>query len=55
VTARRDGGEYILNGAKSWVVAAPIADLAIVWAQVTAFPTSHTIMLAHCRPFNLGI
>ena len=32
-TARRDGDDWILNGAKSWITNAPIADLFLVWAR----------------------
>ncbi|MFB6226860.1 MAG: acyl-CoA dehydrogenase family protein [bacterium] len=32
-TARRDGEEYVLNGEKTWVSNAPIADMAIVVAR----------------------
>jgi glutaryl-CoA dehydrogenase len=31
--ARRDGGDWILNGAKMWITNGTIADLAIVWAR----------------------
>ncbi len=31
--ARRDGGDWIINGAKMWITNAPIADVAVVWAQ----------------------
>ena len=31
--AKKDGGDWILNGAKMWITNAPIADIAIVWAQ----------------------
>ena len=31
--ARRDGGDWILNGAKMWITNAPVADVAVVWAQ----------------------
>lgn len=31
--ARRDGDDWILNGAKRWIGLASIADVAIVWAQ----------------------
>lgn len=34
MTARRDGDQFVLSGVKNWVAAAPIADFAIVWAQV---------------------
>ncbi|MCK4658943.1 MAG: acyl-CoA dehydrogenase family protein [Phycisphaerae bacterium] len=32
--ARRDGGDYILNGSKMWITNGGIADLAIVWAKL---------------------
>jgi glutaryl-CoA dehydrogenase len=32
-TARRDGGEYVLNGAKRWIGNASIADVTIIWAR----------------------
>jgi len=31
--ARREGGEWVLNGAKRWIGLASIADLAIIWAK----------------------
>jgi glutaryl-CoA dehydrogenase len=31
--ARRDGGDWILNGAKMWITNGTIADIAIVWAR----------------------
>ena len=31
--ARRDGSDWILNGAKMWITNGSIADIAIVWAQ----------------------
>jgi len=31
--ARREGGDWRLSGSKLWITNAPIADLAIVWAQ----------------------
>ena len=30
--ARRDGGDWVLNGAKMWITNGGIADIAIVWA-----------------------
>lgn len=30
--ARRDGGDWVLKGAKTWITNAPIADVAVVWA-----------------------
>lgn len=32
-TARRDGDEWILNGTKTWISEAEIADIAVVWAR----------------------
>lgn len=32
-TARRDGNEWILNGTKTWISEAEIADVAVVWAR----------------------
>ncbi len=31
--AKKDGNDYILNGAKMWITSGTIADLAIVWAK----------------------
>ena len=31
--ARKDGGDYILNGEKAWITSGTIADLALVWAR----------------------
>ena len=31
--ARKDGGDYVLNGNKMWITNAPIADIAVVWAK----------------------
>jgi glutaryl-CoA dehydrogenase len=32
-TARRDGGDWILNGTKMWITNGTIADVAVVWAR----------------------
>jgi glutaryl-CoA dehydrogenase len=32
-TARRDGGDWILNGEKTWITSGTLADFAIVWAR----------------------
>jgi glutaryl-CoA dehydrogenase len=32
-TARRDGGDWLLNGAKMWITNGSIADVALVWAR----------------------
>ncbi len=31
--ARKDGGDWIINGAKMWITNGSIADVAVVWAQ----------------------
>ena len=31
-TARRRGGDWVINGSKMWITNAPIADVAVVWA-----------------------
>lgn len=33
-TARKDKDGYVLDGVKTWITNAPIADLAVVWAKV---------------------
>jgi glutaryl-CoA dehydrogenase len=33
-TAVKDGGEYVLNGAKMWITNGSLADMAIVWAKL---------------------
>ncbi len=33
-TARKDGDDYILHGAKMWITNSPIAGLCIVWAKL---------------------
>ncbi len=35
-TARLEGGEWVLNGAKRWIGAGTIADFALVWARDVA-------------------
>jgi len=32
-TARRDGNEWVLNGAKQWITNGSLADVAVVWAK----------------------
>jgi glutaryl-CoA dehydrogenase len=34
--ARRDGSDWVLNGAKMWITNGTIADLAVVWARTDA-------------------
>ncbi len=35
-TARRDGGSYVLDGAKKWIGNGTIADVIVVWARDTS-------------------
>ena len=35
-TARKEGDEYVINGAKTWITNSPIADVALVWARAEA-------------------
>jgi len=32
-TARKEGDAYVLDGSKTWITNAPIADVAVVWAR----------------------
>ena len=32
-TARKEGGGYVLNGSKTWITLAPIADMFLIWAK----------------------
>jgi glutaryl-CoA dehydrogenase len=32
--ARRDGGDFVLDGAKAWITNGTVADVAVVWAKV---------------------
>jgi glutaryl-CoA dehydrogenase len=34
--ARRDGSDWVLNGAKMWITNGTIADMAVVWARTDA-------------------
>jgi glutaryl-CoA dehydrogenase len=31
--ARRDGGDWVLDGGKMWITNAPVADAAVIWAR----------------------
>lgn len=44
MTAQRDGSSFVLNGIKTWVSASPVADLAIVWAEVHDITTESTAL-----------
>jgi glutaryl-CoA dehydrogenase len=32
--ARRDGSDWVLTGSKMWITNAPVADVAVIWAQI---------------------
>ena len=32
--AKKDGGSYVLNGAKAWITNGSVADVAVVWARL---------------------
>jgi glutaryl-CoA dehydrogenase len=32
--ARKEGGEYVLNGEKMWITSGSIADVAVIWAKL---------------------
>jgi glutaryl-CoA dehydrogenase len=36
--ARRDGGDWIINGAKMWITSGTVADVAVVWAKAVDQP-----------------
>jgi glutaryl-CoA dehydrogenase len=42
-TARRDGDDWILNGAKMWITNGSMADIAIVWAKTGDLDDPSTI------------
>lgn len=52
-TARRDGGDWILNGTKMWITNGSIADVAVIWARTEdgirgfALPTDAVGFTAH--------
>ncbi|MGM0592379.1 MAG: acyl-CoA dehydrogenase family protein, partial [Halobacteriota archaeon] len=36
--AERDGDDYVLTGAKTWITNAPVADIALIWARDQSLP-----------------
>ena len=42
-TARRDGDDWIVNGAKMWITNGSVANLAVVWARDAGDETGRTI------------
>jgi len=41
--AERDGDEYVLNGAKTWITNSPISDVAVVWAKDRSAEEGETV------------
>lgn len=33
-TAKRDGGDYVLNGSKMWITNGSLADVSVIWAKL---------------------
>ncbi|MET0726299.1 MAG: acyl-CoA dehydrogenase family protein [Leifsonia sp.] len=42
-TARRDGDDWVLDGAKRWIGLASVADVAVIWARATDADGSTTV------------
>ena len=42
-SARRDGDDWVINGAKMWITNGSVANIAIVWARDAADETGRTI------------
>ena len=59
--ARRDGGDWVLNGSKMWITNGTLADVAVVWAQTDdgirgfAVPTGTAGFSAHKIPRKLSL
>jgi len=49
-TARRDGGDWILDGSKRWIGLASVADLAVVWAKDAADGTVRGFLVPTSTP-----
>jgi glutaryl-CoA dehydrogenase len=49
-TARRDGSDWVLDGAKRWIGLASVADLAIVWAKNAADGTVRGFLVPTSTP-----
>jgi len=59
--ARRDAGDWVLNGSKMWITNGTLADVAVVWAQTDdgirgfAVPTESKGFSAHKIPRKLSL
>ena len=49
MTARRDGGDYVLNGEKTWISNGGIADLYVVFARTGEAPEPRAFRRFSCR------
>ncbi|MDQ6783524.1 MAG: acyl-CoA dehydrogenase family protein [Actinomycetota bacterium] len=49
-TARRDGEEWILNGAKRWIGNGTFADVVVIWARVEDSDTIHGFVVDRDTP-----
>ncbi|MDQ2727060.1 MAG: acyl-CoA dehydrogenase family protein [Actinomycetota bacterium] len=49
-TARPDGDEWVLDGAKRWIGNATFADLVVIWARVTDRDTIHGFVVEQGTP-----
>ena len=53
-TARRDGSDWILNGAKMWITNGTIADVATVWARTEDGKINGFLVEGHARLQRAG-
>ncbi len=49
-TARRDGGDYVIDGAKRWIGNGSIADVVVVWARDTDDGQVKGFLVEHGTP-----
>lgn len=49
-SARRDGDEWVLNGAKRWIGNGTFADVVIIWARVVDSDTIHGFVVKRGTP-----
>ncbi len=49
-TARRDGDEWVLDGAKRWIGNGTFADLVVIWARVADSKTIHGFVVERGTP-----
>ncbi len=49
-TARRDGDEWVINGAKRWIGNGTFADLVVIWARVAESDAIHGFVVERGTP-----